>query len=264
VPGPAGAEIIVNHDLSIWLPQEPVNQVTADESRSTGDKIVVQSSPPAAGCHGCATVTPSGQATYIWNTNPPDPRALQYASGTSRTAACWYSNTSFSIDVNLTDGRAHDLALYALDWDSEGRTEQIQFTSAATGAVLDTESVSSFTGGVYLQWVVSGHVVIRITCEGGPNAVLSGLLFDAPTAATSISTPNPTATAIASLAQPNTAMQGNSMGTYGNIVTEIGTDNFTDSQGGLPAGPGFVADIGSYPFPAQLRVKRPQPAPFSR
>ena len=45
---------------------------------------------------------------------PPD------AGGTGRIAASWYSATSFTVDVDLTDGQAHDLALYCVDWDNTG------------------------------------------------------------------------------------------------------------------------------------------------
>jgi hypothetical protein len=98
--------------------------------------------------------------------------------GTSRIAACWYSKTSFTVGVNLTGGQTHDLALYFLDWDNRGRSEQVQLNDAATGAWLDTETVSSFSSGVYLQWAISGNVLITITDKTGVNAVLSGLFLD--------------------------------------------------------------------------------------
>ena len=135
-----------------------------------------------AGIPSYATVTPAGQSTTTWATTTTDPRALQTPDGTSRIAATWYSSTSFTIAVNLNDGKAHNIALYALDWDNKGRSEQIQITSAATGAILDTESISSFSSGEYLQWKVSGSIVIRVTCLSGVNAVVSGLFFDPPLA----------------------------------------------------------------------------------
>ena len=64
----------------------------------------------------------------------------------------------------------------------------MQISNAATGTVLDTETISSFSGGVYLDWTVSGNLVITITRQAGINAVLNGLFLD-PT------TPTPTATA---------------------------------------------------------------------
>ncbi len=83
-----------------------------------------------------ATVTPAGQSGYTWASSTTDPRALQVAGGSSRIAATWYSATSFTVDVNLTDGQQHDLELYFLDWDKQGRSEQVQIANAATGAVL--------------------------------------------------------------------------------------------------------------------------------
>ena len=112
------------------------------------------------------TVTPSGQSTYTWTTTSTDPRALQVPGSSNRVAAVWYSATSFTVDVNLADGQTHDLELYFLDWDSKGRGEQVQISDAGTGKVLDTETISSFTNGVYLDWKVSGNLVITITRHG--------------------------------------------------------------------------------------------------
>ena len=125
-----------------------------------------------------ATVTPTGEGTTVWTSSTTDPRALENPGGSGRIAATWYSSTSFSINVDLTDGQAHDVTLYALDWDNRARSEQIQITSAITGTVLDTETLSNFSGGVYLEWTISGNVVIKVTNQASPNAVISGLFFD--------------------------------------------------------------------------------------
>ena len=125
-----------------------------------------------------ATVTASGQSAYTWASTTTDPRALEVPGSTSkRIAACWYSATTFSINVNLTDGLIHPVSLYALDWDNVSRVEQIQVINAATGAVLDTESLSSFAGGEYLNWNVGGNVTFQVTCEGPYNAVVSGVFI---------------------------------------------------------------------------------------
>ena len=57
----------------------------------------------------------------------------------------------------------------------------MQISNASTGAVLNTETVTSFHSGVYLDYAVSGNVDITITHLAGANAVLSGLFFDPPT-----------------------------------------------------------------------------------
>ena len=150
-----------------------------------------------------ATVTVTGESTYTWSSNTTDVRGLQNPSGTGRIAAAWYG-TSFTVDVNITDGQSHDIALYAVDWDNHGRSEKITITNAATGAVLDTETLSSFTGGAYEVWSISGDVKITITTLTGGNAVLNGLFFGTPT-------PPSTATFV----NKDTTTQGTWMGAYG-------------------------------------------------
>ena len=149
-----------------------------------------------------ASVVISGQSNWTWSTSTTDPRAPLITSspaGAGRTAACWYSPTSFTVDVNLTDGVTHQVALYALDWDNAGRTERVDVVVNPANGVLDSRTVSSFTGGQYLVYNVTGHVQFRITNVAGANAVLSGIFlggtspFPTPTV-TSTATPRPTAT----------------------------------------------------------------------
>jgi S-formylglutathione hydrolase FrmB len=152
----------------------------------------------AAALPDYAVIGISNVETTTWSSSTTDPRAPRDPANPAggRVAACWNSasGSSFTIDVNLTDGRAHDLALYFLDWFNRGQVESVQLSDAATGAVLDTETVASFGGGEYLQWRVSGHVLIRVTATGGTNAVLSGLFLDPtpPTAVHSMTVSGPT------------------------------------------------------------------------
>jgi hypothetical protein len=126
-----------------------------------------------------AQVSAANQISSAWSFNTTDPRALLASkTSTNRVASCYYSPTSFTLDVNLTDGAMHRLSLYMVDYDNMGRSETVQITDAATGAVLDTRSVTNFTGGQYLSWNVSGHVKITISLAGGNNALANGLFFD--------------------------------------------------------------------------------------
>ena len=87
-----------------------------------------------------ATVTATGETAVTLAATSTDPRALQDAPGTgsSRIAAIWHSNSTFSINVNITDGNTHELSLYLLDWSNLGRVEQIQLTSATNGSPCST------------------------------------------------------------------------------------------------------------------------------
>jgi hypothetical protein len=106
-------------------------------------------------------------------------RALEASSGSSsRIASAYYSPTTFTINVNLTDGNMHRLALDLVDWDSTIRTETISILNAVSGAVLDTETFSSFHNGEYAVWNITGNVQVQVTKTGGSNGVVSGIFFD--------------------------------------------------------------------------------------
>jgi hypothetical protein len=113
---------------------------------------------------------------------PTDPRLLEPAVGPGADPFVWYAADSFAIDVRLSDGATHLLALYALDaggWGG-GASERIDLVDDASGAVLDTRSVSGFQGGVYLAWDVSGDVTVRVTSlNPAAEALLSGLFLGA-------------------------------------------------------------------------------------
>jgi hypothetical protein len=123
-------------------------------------------------------VTPTGNSSYVWVGSTSDPRGMQKGTVNDRIAACWYSSGSFSIDLSFSDSNIHQAAFYILDWDNYyGRSQRIDILDVNNN-VLDTRSVSAFTGGQYLVWNLSGHVVVRITNTNPPsNAVLSGILF---------------------------------------------------------------------------------------
>jgi len=127
-----------------------------------------------------AAVNSNGQSLYTWAPSTTDSRALQYSSRSDRLAATWYSPVNFSIDVNLTDGKTHQVALYCLDWDYLNRAETIDILDASTGNVLDTRNITGFSGGEYLIWNLTGHVTIRLSRAAGANAVISGLFFGSP------------------------------------------------------------------------------------
>jgi hypothetical protein len=136
-----------------------------------------------------ATVSLTGDSTYTWAgaSSANCPRGLQVTSGSATCiGSAYYSSSSFTINVNLTDGNTHRVSLYLVDWDSMARAETISILDAASNQVLDTQSFANFHNGVYAVWNVQGHVLIQVTKTGGNNAVVAGIFFDAapPSAAT--------------------------------------------------------------------------------
>jgi subtilisin family serine protease len=123
------------------------------------------------------TVTPSGISDYIWASSTADVRGLEKASATDRIAACWYSGSSFTVDLAFKDTATHQVAVYLLDWDVLGRTQRVDILDANNN-VLDTRSAAGYSGGEYLVWNLSGHVILRfVNTTVSFNAVLSGIFF---------------------------------------------------------------------------------------
>jgi titin len=161
-----------------------------------------------------ATLSTTGASTYTWTSSTTDVRALQNAANSGRIASAWYTGSSMSFDLDITDGKTHEVSLYAVDWDTTSRAEQVQVIDAASGTVLSTQNLSSFHGGDYLSWNISGNVIIEVTKVGGNNAVVSGLFFGGPSS-------NQTS---ASFVSADTTTQGNWHGVYGTNGYDIEGD----------------------------------------
>jgi len=181
-----------------------------------------------------ATFTPENDAAYTWISSTTDIRALQMASSSVREATCWYNypTNSYDLNINLTDGKTHQVALYALDWDVKGRSESVQVVDANSGAVLDTRMVTAFPNGIYYVWNISGHVKINVTTTAGPNAVISGVFFE-PTTSTpaSVANVNPVPPGVsnpaATFLSSDTSTLGNWKGTYGADGHSIANDSLS-------------------------------------
>ena len=65
-----------------------------------------------------------------------------------------------------------------VDWDSLARSERIAVLDGATGAILDSQTLSNFDKGTYTVWNVTGHVKLQFGSLDGANAVVSGIFFD--------------------------------------------------------------------------------------
>jgi hypothetical protein len=179
-----------------------------------------------------ASIAVNNAQFYEWAAVNSDATKLQTSPGsTSRIAACDYSNAaSFSINVNLTDGRTHQLALYFLDWDNQHRAETISISDTATGASLASDGISNFSGGVYVVFDVSGNVTVKISNSGGLNEVLSGIFLDPASAASFVGT--------------DTATQGSWTGVYGSSGYYIAGGQEYGIPSSIPLeGPLFIAGL---------------------
>jgi Big-like domain-containing protein/calcineurin-like phosphoesterase family protein len=184
-----------------------------------------------------ASVAVRNASSWTWAASTTDTRALQKATTGGYEAATWFGS-SFAVDVTTTDGRPHKLSLYVLDWDFDGRNENIQILTPS-GSVLDTRNASNFSGGQYFSWVVTGAVTIRVTLASGVNAVQSAVFLD-PTVTTN-------AAPTVSLTSP---IEGAAFAAPANIplaATAADADG-TISQVKFFAGTTLLGSVGAAPY----------------
>src|SRR5712664_430300 len=191
-----------------------------------------------------ASFAVQNQQNYTWTSSTTDPRALQTGSGTGRIASTWYNGSTFTFDVNFTDGTTHRFALYALDWDSTARAESIQIVDANSGAVLDTRNISLFNNGIYLIWNLSGHVKIYVTRTAGSNAVISGAFFGGSTSSETVT-----------VTPASVTLSANQQKQFTATVTGVSnqTVSWTISAVNPPSAPaGNISTSGLYTAPATI------------
>jgi hypothetical protein len=124
-------------------------------------------------------LTHEGTSSWVWNWSTPDPSALRKPTAPrDRFAACWYNAFSFDISVPIGRDTERTLSVYALDWDNAGRVQQVDLIDTENQLVVDSQTLSNFTEGVYLRWKVRKDVTIRVILRAGPNVVLSGVFLD--------------------------------------------------------------------------------------
>ncbi len=143
-----------------------------------------------------AEVTPNNNSPWTWADSTDDVRALEKGGGGDRLAACWFNSTPWTIDINLADGRKHQVAVYFLDWDANNRETRVEVADAVTGEILDSHEMTEYIEGKYLVWEIQGHVVINIIHVASSNSVISGLFFDKAANQGASENPHPMDTAV--------------------------------------------------------------------
>ncbi len=119
------------------------------------------------------------------NPYSPDARALLKGvvqfTATERIASYMYAVQYMDFDLSLKDDQYHRLALYFCDYELLGRSITVEARDAVSGAVLDSRSVASYTGGIYLVYNYRGRVVFRVKnnnpVSGAPMATISGFFW---------------------------------------------------------------------------------------
>jgi hypothetical protein len=156
---------------------------------------------------------------FRWIANTGDARALSDPGQLVRNAAAYYDPSQIKLQLKYTAAFSGNLHLYALDWDKQGRREEITVNG-------QTDVLSSdFSNGIWVSFPVNvpagGTVTITVDRTAGPNAVLSGVFAGDAGA--------PAAVPISS------APEGNWVGTYGSAGYALNGWNGTTDLTSLPS-----------------------------
>jgi hypothetical protein len=96
-----------------------------------------------------------------------DQRALlkpQYSySPTERVESLFYAGQSLSFQLNSANNQTHRVAVYLCDYLYQGESVTVEVLDSATGNVLNTQVVASYTAGIYLVYNYQGNITFLIT-----------------------------------------------------------------------------------------------------
>jgi hypothetical protein len=105
---------------------------------------------------------------------------LQLPAGEGRSSTDWESlSVSLAFDLDLPATEARQVALYFLSWDPLGRHNvKIEISDAATGKVLNRQTLKDFHDGKYVLYDLAGNLRITVTSNNWLRGILNGVFFD--------------------------------------------------------------------------------------
>ncbi len=102
-------------------------------------------------------------AKRIWSGNSDDIEALQIPDSDVRIASQHYAGLHEIIELDLSDDSPQNISLYLLDWERSGRWTVVDVIDANSRKLLDSQNVTNFGSGIYLNYKCKGKVQFRIT-----------------------------------------------------------------------------------------------------
>ena len=116
---------------------------------------------------------------FVWSSGTSEVRALQSPDAGTRRAACFSDDSQIRLRLTFTNAYSGSLHLYAVDWDSLGRRENV---TVDDGSGPRTATISTdFSQGAWVNATINvaagGTVAVTVTHTGGRNAVLSGIFL---------------------------------------------------------------------------------------
>ena len=126
-------------------------------------------------------------ANVCWQTNTTDSRAPapDAVNHFPRHVGCVHTQDpqgglqTMTVDIDLTNSKPCQIALYFVDWDKKSRRMAVEaFDRETRERVAPVKMVRDFSGGKYLIYRYYKSVRFRINQVRGDNATLSGIFFN--------------------------------------------------------------------------------------
>ncbi|MBI3832159.1 MAG: PQQ-like beta-propeller repeat protein [Planctomycetes bacterium] len=131
----------------------------------------------------CANVTVNNKVDSVpWANTQANTRNLQLSgNATGRSITWWRAGEQMDVDLEFTDGKEHQVALYL----PAGGAITVEMQDADTKAILDTQTLADAKKEQYLVWNLKGQVIARVitTIQDEGHAVWVGGVFIDPPAA---------------------------------------------------------------------------------
>jgi hypothetical protein len=124
-----------------------------------------------------------GSRAATWPALTTDVRALESPSQAERRARTWYHAVQVRVRLDFTSAYSGTLHLYALDWDSNARRQDVTVDDGAGPRTVNL--TAPFNPGAWLHFPITvpagGSVLISVdTRNAAVNGVLSGLFLGEP------------------------------------------------------------------------------------
>lgn len=127
------------------------------------------------------TVSVANAGIFTFTLADADRATLQRSvADPNRFAGCYYSFTEdgFDLLVRVLDGQPRRMSIYALDYLSSSRDQEITAFDAVTNERLGSRRVSAFHGGSHSVWNIRGQLRFSVRSLVPDNAVVSAVFFD--------------------------------------------------------------------------------------
>jgi len=124
-------------------------------------------------------VIATGNDIEVWEATSSDARALANPATGGRSAACWQNDATYTIKVADDDNDLHTMRIYCVDFDEKNRTMELMGLDSGDKPLMKAPyRVTDFSGGTWVTILFRGTVKLQVKSAAGPNAVISGFMFD--------------------------------------------------------------------------------------